>query len=147
MEHTITAEEFFNSGLPVSDDIRSEEVDFSINTVEQFFVKQYLGETFNAIIADPSTYSDILNAPDGLKQAMYQLVFGYMLYTNIRLTRYASVIKDDEHSTGPSMKDLLEMSRLYWETGTVFLYRVCKSFDIDPTKVKRNDFIFNELLY
>ena len=147
MEHIITATEFYNSGLPVSDDITTAEIEFATNTVEQYFVKPFLDDLLATIVANPTQYSDVLNAPDGLKQTMFHLVFAYMVYDKIRLTRYSSVIKNDEHSTDPSFDQLIDISKLHWEIGMSFLRRVCDNCLIDWKSVKRNDLIFNELIY
>ena len=149
MEHLITPTEFFNCGLPVSDDITTAEVDFAVNTVEQYFIVPFLGDLFGEILdcESGSTYWDILNAPDGLKMAMFHLTFAYLVYDKIRLTRYSSVIKNDEHSTDPSFADVKKISNLHWEIGFSFLLKICEKLSIDTKAIQRNDLIFNELVY
>lgn len=147
MDHIITYTEFFNSGLPVSDDITEAEVKFAVNTIEMYFLLPYLGDTLSDILANPTNYSDVLNAPNGLKQMMYHLTFAYMIYDKVRLTRYSSVIKNDEHSTDPSYSQLMSIASFHWEIGIDFLRRCCETLLIDWKKVVRNDFIFNELVY
>lgn len=147
MNHLISATEFFNCGLPVSDDITEEEVEFAVNTIEQYCLYPYFQDQLALIIDNPTTYASILNAPYGMKQMMYHLVFAYMIYDKVRLTRYSSVIKNDEHSTDPSMKDLLEICKMHWEVGRDFMRRCCLELELGWDGVCRNDFIFNELLY
>lgn len=148
MDSFITYTEFFASGMPVSDDISSDEVTQSIKTVELFFVKSVLGaDLYAGMLADPAGYSDEINgAPGfaGLKQAMYHLVFAYMLYDNIRLTRYTSVIKDDERSDKPSKDDLREVAAQHWEIGMSFVYEVAEKLHVDLLK-RHNNMIFCEL--
>jgi len=147
MYHIITTDEFFNCGLPVSDDITSAEVEFAVNTVEQYFLYPYLKELLSDIIENPTQYEDVLEAADGLKQALYHLTFAYLIYDKIRLTRYSSVIKNDEHSTDPAFSQVRDIASTHWEIGTSFLLRDCEKLEIDIKKVKRNDLIFNELSY
>lgn len=147
MSHLITASEFFDCGLPVSDDIRDAEIEFATNTIEQYMLVPFLGDLLATVINEPSEYTDILNAPDGLKQTMYHFVFAYLLYDRIRLTRFSSVIKNDEHSTDPSSKDIMDLAKMHWEIATVYLLRNCEKLNISISEVKRNDLMFNELLY
>lgn len=147
MSHLITPEEFMNCGLPVSDDIRDAEIEFATNTIEQYMLVPFFGDLLSTIINDPSEYTDILEAPDGLKQTMYHFVFAYLLYDRIRLTRFSSVVKNDEHSTDPSSKDIMDLAKMHWEIGTVYLIRNSEKLDIKVSEVKRNDLMFNELLY
>lgn len=147
MDHIITYTEFFNSGLPVSNDITDAEVAFAVNTIEMYFLLPYLGDTLSDILANPTQYADVLNANNGLKQMMYHLTFAYMIYDKVRLTRFSSVIKNDEHSTDPSFSQLTSIASMHWEIGFEFLRRCCEKLSIDWKAVKRNDFIFNELIY
>ena len=41
MEHIITADEFFNSGLPVSSDVTASEITFAVNTIEYYFIEPF----------------------------------------------------------------------------------------------------------
>lgn len=147
----IDATYFLESGLPTSDDIREAEVELAIRTVEQAVVKERLGATlWTAILADPEQYSEAVDGSDGvagLKLAELHLAFSYLLYDRTRLVRYASVVKNDEHSENPSRADVLAAARQHWELGELFLDECCKFLEVEPSKEVRTDLIFNELLY
>lgn len=147
MEHIITADEFFNSGLPVSSDVTASEITFAVNTIEYYFIEPFLGDTLADILANPTQYQAVLNAGNGLKQMMYHLTFAFLLYDKIRLTRFSSVIKNDEHSTDPSMSDIKAVASMHWEIGYSFLRSCCDTLSIDYKNVQRNDLIFNESIY
>lgn len=147
----IDARYFLESGLPVSDDIREEEVALAIRTVEHAVVKERLTpEVYSAILSAPDSYEDALDGTDevaGLKLAELHLAFAYLLYDRTRLVRYASVVKNDEHSENPSRHDVLASAKNHWEIGLQFIDEVCKLLEVHPSKETRNDLIFNELLY
>ena len=147
----IDATYFLESGLPTSDDIREDEVTLAIRTVEHAVVKERLTpEVYSAILSDPDTYEDALDGTDevaGLKLAELHLAFAYLLYDRTRLVRYASVVKNDEHSENPSRHDVLAASRQHWELGELFLDECCRFLEVEPSKEVRTDLIFNELLY
>ena len=150
MTSIITYTEFLDSGLPLSDDISTAEVEMAIHTVEQFYLKDVLTPQIYAdILANPSNYTDVLSGNGevaGLKMAMFHLVFAYMLYDNTRLTRYSAVIKNDEHSDSPSREDLLRSAKHHWEIGSVFTLECSKYLAVDVSEI-HNDFVFNELVY
>ena len=145
----ITAQDFFDSGLPVSTDITEQEVTFAITSVEQFYVVPRIGDLqWAQLIEHPTDYDTAINGGTtlaGLKMAEYHLVFAYLLYDKIRLTRYSSVIKNDEHSTDPSLKDVRDLASFHLEQGEWFLRGVLKFLQIEDTGV-RNNYVFGELL-
>ena len=148
----INAQYFLESGLPTSDDIREDEVTLAIRTVEQAIVKPRLGaDLYSAILADSAhQYDEAVDGSDevaGLKLAELHLVFSYLLYDRTRLVRYSSVIKIDERSDVPSMRDVLAAARQHWELGELFLDECCRFLEVEPSKEVRTDLIFNELLY
>lgn len=143
----ITSDEFLYSGLPVSTDITAEEIEMAIRTVEQLYVKQCFGDKWSEIVADPEEYTDIIEGTDeiaGLKLAEYHLVFAYLLYDEMRLTRFHAIVKNDEHSDNPSREDLLAVAKHHWEIGTTFINECSKILQVDTQKVL-NNLIFNEL--
>ena len=144
----ITASQFMNSGLPVSTDITDPEIEISIKTVEQYYIKQMFGdELWSDICQHPASYSELLNGTDtmaGLKMAEYHLVFAYMVYDDVRLTRYHAVIKNDEHSENPSRDNLLSVAKHHWEIGMLFVNECAKYAGADKMK-NRNNLIFSEL--
>lgn len=146
----ITVDEFFNSGIPTSTDIDGQEVDLSIKTVEQYYVRPRIGnEKWEDIAENPTEYEEALNGSNtlsGLKLAMYHLVFAYMLLDKIRLTRYTPTIKDDEHSTEPSLYDVKQIASAHWELGETFV-RECLNFLQIEDKGCKNNLLFNELIY
>lgn len=148
----IDATYFLESGLPTSDDIREDEVTLAIRTVEHAVVKERLGtELYSAILADSAhQYDDAVNGTDevaGLKFAELHLVFGYMLYDRTRLVRYASVVKNDEHSENPSRHDVLASSKNHWELGLQFLDECCKFLEVPKQEGVHNNLVFGELIF
>jgi hypothetical protein len=141
---------FIYSGLPVASDIASEEVEFAIKNVEHAIVKPRLGvDLYADIVENPSDYTEAVNGSNtvgGLLLAEENLVFAYLLYTKIRLTRYSTVVKDDEHSMEPALKDLLAFSKNYWETGFMLLDEVCEFLQAPEPKYPLNNLIFGELM-
>lgn len=142
---------FIYSGLPVASDITSEEVEFAIKNVEHAIVKPRLGvDLYADIVENPSDYTEAVNGSNtvgGLLLAEENLVFAYLLYTKIRLTRYSTVVKDDEHSAEPALKDLLAFSKNYWETGFMLLDEVCEFLQIPASENTLNNLIFGELMF
>jgi len=145
----ITVSEFFNSGMPVSTDITDPEIEMAIKTVEQMYVKQMFGELWSDIAQHPVSYSELINGTDsmaGLKMAEYHLVFAYMIYDDMRLTRYHAVVKNDEHSENPSREDLLSIAKHHWEIGMTFVDECSKYAGVEREK-HINNLIFNELVF
>lgn len=145
----ITVSEFFNSGMPVSTDITDPEIEMAIKTVEQMYVKQMFGELWSDIAQHPVSYSELINGTDsmaGLKMAEYHLVFAYMIYDDMRLTRYHAVVKNDEHSENPSREDLLSIAKHHWEIGMTFVDECSKYAGVERDK-HINNLIFNELVF
>ena len=144
----INADDFMYSGLPVSTDITADEIEMSIRTVEQFYIKQWFGDIWADIVANEDhAYDDVIEGTDtlaGLKMAEYHLTFGYMLYDTMRLTRFHAVIKNDEHSDNPSREDLLALARQHWEIGEQFVKEIANYLQVDVAKAL-NNLIFNEL--
>ena len=152
MDHIITYGEFFDSGLPVSDDITPAEVEMAIKTVEEYEMKPYLTNAkWNDILTNPTQYEGIIEGDEncaGLKQSALHLVFAYLLFDRIRLTRYSTVIKNDEHSSDPSVGDLMQVCGMHAEVGIRFLYDVgylLEEADEHYKVGKRNGFIYSEL--
>ena len=141
---------YFDSGLPTSTDISAQEVEFAIKTVEQYYVKPRLGADLYAnIVEDPVTYADAVdgtNTVAGLKTAIEHLTYAYMLWDRTRLTRYTTVVKNDEHSTEPKSEDLYQICKAHWEIGEVFVAEVCEFLNAPEPKHPLNNLIFNELI-
>lgn len=146
----ITAQEFFDSGIPVASDIAENEVTFAISTVEQMYMRPRIGnEKWADMAANPGNYYIELNGGvtvPGLKAAMYHLVMAYMMYDKIRLTRYTPVMKNDEHSTEPSISEIKAIASQHWEIGECFAKDVLDYMQIKDNGC-RNNLIFDELLY
>ena len=147
----IDATYFLESGLPTSDDIREEEVELAIRTVEHAVVKERLTpEVYSAILSDPDTYEDALDGTDevaGLKLAELHLAFAYLLYDRTRLVRYASVVKNDEHSENPSRHDVLASAKNHWEIGLQFTDEVCRFLEVPKQEGIHNNLVFGELIF
>ena len=144
----ITFTDFLNSGLPVSTDIREDEITFAIKTVEQLYVRQMFGdEIWSDICQHPASYSELISGTDtmaGLKVAESHATFAYMLYDNQVLTRYHSIVKKDEYSDNPSRDDLLKLAKHHWEIFMVFV-RECAKYAGAPEPKIVNNLIFSEL--
>ena len=84
----LDATTFFDCGLPTSNDISTQEVEFGIRSVELYVVKPILGaETYANIVEDPVTYADAVdgtNTVAGLKTAIEHLVYAYLLWDRTR---------------------------------------------------------------
>lgn len=145
----LDTETFFNSGLPTSTDMSGQEVTFAIKTVELYIVKLILGaETYANIVDYPVTYEDAINGTNtiaGITTAIEHLVYAYLLWDRTRLTRYTTVIKNDEHSTEPTPEALFQICKAHYEIGIAFLLEVCEFLDLTPNPI-RNNLVFGELL-
>ena len=99
----LSVQTFIDSGLPTASDISEQEISFAIKTVEQAYLKPRLGgDLYNDIVTSPTTYEDAIkgtNTVAGLELALEHLVYGYMLYDMLHLTRYASVTSSRRSST------------------------------------------------
>lgn len=147
----LSVQTFIDSGLPTASDISEQEISFAIKTVEQAYLKPRLGgDLYNDILTNPSTYVDAVkgtNTVAGLELALEHLVYGYMLYDMLHLTRYASVIKDDEHSHDPELKDIRAIASQHWELGEAFVAEVCEFLQAPTPKHPLNNLIFGELMF
>ena len=141
---------YFDCGLPTSTDISAQEVEFAIKTIEQYYVKPRLGaELYADIVNNPDNYAEALNGSNnlaGLKTAVEHLVYAYMLWDRSRLTRYTTVIKNDEHSTEPKSEDLYQICKAHWEIGIAFLNEICEKLQAPEPKYPANNLIFGELM-
>lgn len=138
--YLITADDFLNSGLPVSDDIRTEEVEFAISTVERNYLKPFIGaELYAELVSDPLEYETLLDETDttnGIRHAEYEMVFAWMLFDRMRLTRYTAVVKDDEHSKDPSEQDIMSICSMHWENALTTIIDTLVSNSLEPeTKI------------
>lgn len=135
--YLITADDFLNSGLPVSDDIRPEEVEFAISTVERNYLKPFIGaELYAELVSDPLEYETLLDETDttnGIRHAECEMVFAWMLYDRMRLTRYSAVIKDDEHSSDPSESDIMSICSMHWENAMSSIIDTLVSNSLEPS--------------
>lgn len=137
--------------MPVSDDIREEEVEFAISTVERNYLKPFIGEELYAeIVANPSEYETLLDETDttnGIRHAECEMVFAWMLYDRMRLTRYTAVIKDDEHSSDPSESDIMSICSLHWENALTTIIDTLVSNSLEPSTNIVNQPPFFELAF
>lgn len=141
--------DILNCGLPISADIREEEISLAIKTVSQFYLKNAIGSDLYAAICADTThqYDDIVLGTDtigGLRLALEHGVFAYILYDTIRATRYGSVTKESSESGNPKREDVLALCKHHWEICNAFVMEVAESLQIEMQKTA-NNFIFNEL--
>ena len=85
------------------------------------------------------------NTVAGLKTAIEHLVYAYLLWDRTRLTRYTSVLKNDEHSTEPNSADLYQICKAHYEMGITFVLEVCEFLHLIPNQTS-NHLIFSELM-
>ena len=146
----LDTETFFNSGLPTSTDMSGQEVIFAIKTVEQYYVKPRLGaELYADIVDNTDNYTEAINGSNtiaGLKTAIEHLVYAYLLWDRTRLTRYTTVVKNDEHSTEPNSADLFQICKAHWEIGEAFIQEVCKFLQAPEPEYPLPNLIFGELM-
>ena len=135
----ITPNELINSGVPMSDDIREEEITFAIQTVEATYLKPLITPDYYATL-NTSTLSDddycVLNGDEsimGIKSALYHLVWAYLTYDRFRLTRYTTVIKDDEHSDNPSKDEIMDLCSTHWEIGLTAVIDALTTYGHEPS--------------
>ena len=141
----ITVNEYLDSGVNTSDDIRPREVEFVIKTVETIYLKPFISdELYTALLDQSYANADLKNS---IKFAEYHLVFAYMLYDRFRLTRYSSVIKDDEHSTDPSEDDIMSICSMHWENGIEIIIDALLANDLEPADEVTPQPPFAELLF
>lgn len=147
----LNATTFFDCGLPTASDLSEQEVNFAIRTVELYVVKPMLGdETYGDIVENPTSHTSEINGTTttaGLKSAIEHLVYAYMLWDRSRLTRYTTVVKNDEHSTEPKSEDLFQICKAHWEIGIAFVLEVCESLQISKPMQPLNNMIFGELMF
>lgn len=152
----ITYNEFISSGMPTSDDISQYEVEAAINATEEFYLKSKLTDEHYIDLSDNPTdpTNQILleggNIENkhyaGLKNALYHMVFAYMLVDGYRLTRYSSVEKTSEFSKGVDPEDLNETARRHWNIGISFVQEVQRHYGLNPAEHSGND-MFELLLW
>lgn len=144
----LTATEFLNGGLPVSDDISTYEVEEAIQMIEDYMVKPRLTdenliglEAYNDLPPaeqDPTDDEYILinggiidnKRYAGLKKAEKYLVFAWLGVNMNRLTRFSSVEKTSEYSKSADRSNLDRQMRLNHEIGEQFLKEVMAYYDI-----------------
>ena len=142
----LTADEFLNSGLRVSDDISTYEVEEAISMVEDYFIRPHLtDEHFIELEAyndqteqDPEDDEYILinggtidtKRYAGLKKAEKYLVFAWLGVNMNRLTRYSTVEKDSEYSKSANTDNLERQMRLNHEIGEQFLKEVMSYYNL-----------------
>lgn len=123
----------------MSDDIREEEITFSIQTVEATYLKPLIGADYYNTL-NTSTLSDddynVVNGDGsimGLKSALYHLVWAYLTYDRFRLTRYTTVVKDDEHSENPSKDEIMDLCSTHWEIGLTAVIDALTTYGHEPS--------------
>lgn len=145
MATLLNTNEFLNSGMPVSDDIRTAEVSASIQTVELAYLKPFLtADLYNAMLSN--TYENV-NLKNSVKFAEQHLVFSYMLFDRMRLTRYTAVIKDDEHSKDPDENDIMNICSMHWEQGLQLIVQALLENNLEPADEITPQPPFAELLF
>lgn len=137
VDNLISVDDFFNSGLPVSDDIRTEEVEFAINSVEKNYIKPVVGsELFAELVTDPDSYSYLLDTTpltNGIRHAECEMVFAILLFDRFRATRYTTVVKDSEESSEPSENEIMSVCSMHWEQALQTITDTLLENGLEPT--------------
>lgn len=154
----LTVNDFLNSGMPTSDDIRAEEVQAAIQSVEYTYIKEALTDEIYIELLEATTPLDpdvdaILNggiindkAYLGLKFAICNMVWAWKANDVIRITRYSTVEKESEFSSRADLEKLDLQARTRWELGQAEIANICEYYDLPDPKNRLNGFI-NTLLY
>lgn len=147
----ITVNDILNSGLPISDDIRASEIENAIEVSEFFWLKSLIGdEKYIDLNNDPISDENYLLIHGGvyenkylagIKRALINYTFSYLILNNIRATRYGSVYKTDEYSENANPNDLQFNSRYYREIAEAYIRELSDIIEIK----QGND--TNRLLY
>lgn len=145
----ITIQGFLDSGLRVSSDVTDNEVQFAIETVEQFYTKNALTqEHYNDLIANQNTEPNrtLLRGGTvdgityaGLMKAEYHLTYAYLMTENMRITRYSTMEKNSEFSKNSNREDILEQARVHWDIGMAFVSEVMEYYGLDTTHNNQNN--------
>lgn len=154
----LSANEFLASGMPVSDDLRSEEVQAAIQSVEYTYIKEALTDEIYIELLEAATPLDeetdvILNggiiddkAYLGLKFAICNMVWAFRAMDVIRITRYSTVEKESEFSSRADLEQLNNQARVRWELGQAAVAEICAFYDLPDPSNHINGFL-NTLLY
>lgn len=147
----ITFEDVINSGLPISDDIATNEIENAIEVSEFFWLKSLIGdEKYIDLNNDPTSDENYLLIQGGvyenkylagIKRALINYTFSYLILNNIRATRFGSVYKTDEFSENVNPNNLQFNSRYYREIAEAYI----RELDGIITIKQGND--TNRLLY
>lgn len=127
----ITVNDILNSGLPISDDIRASEIENAIEVSEFFWLKSLIGdEKYIDLNNDPISDENYLLLHGGvyenkylagIKRALINYTFSYLILNNIRATRFGSVYKTDEFSENANTNNLQFNSRYYREIAEAYI--------------------------
>lgn len=144
----ITASEFLDSGVRISNDISTSEVEFAIRTVEHFYLKPAItDEHYIYLNTNPEDPTNIILLTGGviegkeyagLKYALYHLVFAWISTENQRITRYSTVEKNSEFSKNTEREDILQQARTHWDIGMSFVAEVMEYFGLDAAHNNKN---------
>ena len=134
----ISYEDFLDSGVPTSDDLRTEEIEYAIRTVETTYIKPLITSDYYVALSTGSLSDDdyyVLNGDGnvmGMKDAICHAVFAYMLWDRMRLTRYTTVIKDDEHSVNPDVNDIYDICQTHHEIAITNIIDTLLAYGHEP---------------
>lgn len=155
----LTVNEFFDSGVPVSDDISTERVQLAINTIEGVYLKSCLGqENYIDLIENPTSATNyiLLNGGVldeksyvGLKTAIAYMVWCWLVTNSYTLTRYGGVVKSSEYSDNKAridVDDLMFTARRNWEWAIQMVKEVMLYYNLDITHNIGPD-VFNTIVY
>ena len=142
----ITTNELLNCGLPISDEIEQNKIEYSIQTAENYILKPRIGdELYIAINTAPADYTVILDggiytkddgkqvAVTGLKKALCELAFSEILFENIDVTSFSTVKKKDDYSTNTDKDEIYFIQKLHVERGIFYINEVLDALGMKKT--------------
>lgn len=154
----ITIDELLSCGLQISEELSNERLQMAIYTAEQYVVRPRLGDDmYLAVTDDPDTYYEVINGGTvtkddkqivlaGLKQAMYHLVYAFLLRDNLTVTVFSSVRKTDEYSENVGDDKILAVGMHHGEIGLWYLKEVTDYFGIKNEAKHLPNSYFSEYL-
>lgn len=142
----ITANDIYDSGLSVSEEIPQANIERAITTAEQFMVRPRLT---NKVYIDflNGHHTDLFNGGvigdnfvAGLKEAEIELSFAVLLHQTINATTFGSVTKKDDYSDYAGYDNIAAESARHIEIGLAYLKEVTDILGIKEKDQIKNNF-------
>lgn len=137
----LTVDDFLAMGFKVSVD--GQEVLRAIEEAEFFYIKSVIGDDlyirYSSTVFDPGTLEYILlNGGvynnlffSGLKRAVANIAFAFLLRMNVNAVRFGTVRKEDENSSNVEENLLYNASKHHFTIGKAYLKEFADYYDCD----------------